>query len=101
MLQSWKDQEAEIVAARRGSRRVEKSTKGLWHEMEAMLHTRFVAAREESKPVGQCWFILEGKKIFEERDQVTVDAANNKKCYPCVFSHGWFEGFCERWSVAR
>lgn len=28
-----------------------------------------------------------------------MDAANKKR-YPCTFSNGWFEGFCERWSIS-
>ncbi|KAF8419406.1 hypothetical protein EV426DRAFT_287409 [Tirmania nivea] len=99
MLLRWRAQEAKIVAARKGSRQVERPPKGVWHEMEAALHTRFIAIRKQGKPVGQRWFIREGKKIFEEREEVRVDAAN-KKHYPCTFSNGWFEGFCERWSIS-
>ncbi|KAF8421376.1 hypothetical protein EV426DRAFT_197287 [Tirmania nivea] len=59
MLLRWRAQEAKIVAARKGSRQVERPPKGVWHEMEAALHTRFIAIRKQGKPVGQRWFIRE------------------------------------------
>jgi len=95
MLQGWREQDAKVVAARKGPRKVEKSR---WYEIEATLHTRFIAIREQGKPVGQRWFIREGKRTFEERKEVRMDAM--KKCSPCIFPKGWFEGFCERWSIS-
>jgi len=32
--------------------------------------------------------------IFEEQMKVRMDAIN-KKCYLCIFSNRWFEGFCK------
>lgn len=57
MLQVWWEQEAKIVVARKGSRKVEKLYQGHWHKMETILHTHFIAVREQGKPVGQHWFI--------------------------------------------
>jgi len=62
MLQAWIRQEDQIVAARKGSRAVEKLRVGQWSEMEIELHAKFKAVRATRQSVGQRWFLREGKK---------------------------------------
>lgn len=62
-----------------------------WPEVEALLFEEFIEARSRSFCVTQAWFRQQKKRIWNTLYPESTFA----------FSHGWFVGFCYRYSIVR